>query len=303
MLQPISSCCHYSIGSSAENLTILQLISSINCERMATDNCGDKFRTLRGHCSNHQILLERNCSLTDRDLISLAEDLRMLLLGGWQVVPLSWVVEQRLGMANRDLAKCVAITCDDGCDLEVLDVDYPGRGIQRSFLGCLQDARNDFPDSGSEFQITSFVIADPKARQLLDEKCLHSLGWMSENWWREASRNDLFSIECHGWDHNHDILDNDAPDGMTVLYAPRSQTIPQSVRRASRQVWQAADLPPSLPFDILRSELRSTARRTTFCKWGWMTAIDSYWNWWNDRLRQGSAGNHRFAWWKRWGCL
>lgn len=149
------------------------------------------------------------------DHIALAEDLRMLLLDGWRVVPLSWVVEQRLGMANRDLAKCVAMTCDDGCDLEVLDVDYPGRGIQRSFLGCLQDARNDFPDSGSEFQITSFVIADPKARQLLDEKCLHSLGWMSENWWPEASRNDLFSIECHGWDHNHDILDNDAPDGMT----------------------------------------------------------------------------------------
>jgi hypothetical protein len=77
MLQPISGCCHYSVGSSAENLTILQLISSINCERMAADNCGDKFRTLRGHCSNHQILLERNCSLTDGDLISLAEDLRM----------------------------------------------------------------------------------------------------------------------------------------------------------------------------------------------------------------------------------
>ena len=149
------------------------------------------------------------------DHVALAEDLRMLLRDGWRVVPLSWVVEQRLGMANRDLAKCVAITCDDGCDLEVLDVDYPERGRQRSFLGCLQDARIDFPDSDSIFHITSFVIADPKARRLLDEKCLHSLGWMSENWWPEASRNDLFSIECHGWDHNHDILDNDAPDGMS----------------------------------------------------------------------------------------
>ena len=149
------------------------------------------------------------------DHVALAEDLRMLLRDGWRVVPLSWVVEQRLGMANRDLAKCVAITCDDGCDLEVLDVDYPERGRQRSFLGCLEDARIDFPDSDSIFHITSFVIADPKARRLLDEKCLHSLGWMSENWWPEVSRIDLFSIECHGWDHNHDILDNDAPDGMS----------------------------------------------------------------------------------------
>lgn len=149
------------------------------------------------------------------DHIALAEDLRMLLRGGWRVVPLSWAVEQRLGIADRDLERCVAITCDDGCDLEMVDVDYPGHGMQRSFSGCLEDARNDFPDSGSTFHITSFVIADPKARRLLDEKCLHSLGWMNESWWRDASGSDLFSVECHGWDHNHEILENDAPDGMS----------------------------------------------------------------------------------------
>lgn len=148
------------------------------------------------------------------DHVALAEDLRLFLSSGWRVIPLSWAVEQRLGMANRDLQKCLVLTCDDGCDLEVRDVDYPGQGFQRSFLGCLEDFRSEFTGAGSMLHMTSFVIADPKARKMLDEKCLLGKDWMNESWWKAASENDLFSVECHGWDHNHEILDNDAPDGM-----------------------------------------------------------------------------------------
>jgi peptidoglycan/xylan/chitin deacetylase (PgdA/CDA1 family) len=143
------------------------------------------------------------------DHVAIASDLAMFTHLGWRVVPLSWVVEELLGLATRDLRRCVALTCDDGTVLDAEDVDYPGQGLQRGFLSCLRDAVGQ-----ADRHLTSFVIADPAARARMDVQCLQGLDWMGEGWWRDALQSGLMAIECHSWDHNHEVLDADAPDGM-----------------------------------------------------------------------------------------
>jgi len=145
------------------------------------------------------------------DHVALQTDLRLLSRLGWRVVPLDWVVEQRLGLADRDLRRCVALTCDDGTDLDFRAIDYPGLGTQPGFLPCLREtAAGLHPD----VEMTCFVIADPAARAIMDRECLHDLGWMNEDWWPEAERSGLMSIQCHSWDHNHPNLRDPGPEGM-----------------------------------------------------------------------------------------
>lgn len=149
-------------------------------------------------------------SYTDNDHVALAQDLATLTALGWRVVPLSWVVDQRLGSDERDLRRCVALTCDDGTVLDVADVDLPDIGPVRGFVGCLADATGQ-PDA----HITSFVIADPLVRSRLDAQCLRGLGWMGEDWWPSAATSGRLAIECHSWDHNHPVLDACVEHGMT----------------------------------------------------------------------------------------
>ncbi|WP_460456805.1 polysaccharide deacetylase family protein [Arenimonas alkanexedens] len=150
----------------------------------------------------------------NNDQVALQSDLRQLAHLGWRVVPLDWVVEQRLGMADRDLRRCVALTCDDGTDLDVRAIEVPGVGRQPGFLPVLR-ALGAAPDNPHpELEMTSFVIADPAARELMDRECLHGLGWMNEHWWRDAARSGLMSVQCHSWDHNHPKLRDEGPEGM-----------------------------------------------------------------------------------------
>ena len=61
---------------------------------------------------------------------------------------------------------------------------------------------------------TSFVIADPQARQLIDRKSLFGKGHMSDDWWREINKHPMMAIANHGWDHNHpDLEESHYPRG------------------------------------------------------------------------------------------
>lgn len=146
------------------------------------------------------------------DHVALAADLAMLARDGWRVVPLAWVAEQRQGLADRDLSHCVALSADDGTVLDVDDVDWPGHGVQRGFLGLLRDAAAVHPALAPH--LTSFVIADPAARARMDTACLHGRDWMREDWWPRAQRSGFIDIGCHSWDHNHDALEWPSVDGM-----------------------------------------------------------------------------------------
>lgn len=148
----------------------------------------------------------------ENDHVALVDDLALLAADGWRIVPLEWVAEQRLGLADRDLHRCVALSADDGTVLDVQDVDWPGHGPQRGLLGILADAATAHPALTPH--LTSFVIADPAARALMDRECLPGLDWMGEHWWPVALGSGRMHIGCHSWDHNHPVLAGPGVDGM-----------------------------------------------------------------------------------------
>lgn len=147
----------------------------------------------------------------NNDHVALTEDLRLIHKLGFRVVRMIDVIDHMLGRANHDLTNGVVLSCDDGCNLEVADVDYPGIGWQSSFLSILKQAHADF---GGQPTMTSFVIADPNARKKMDEFCLYGQDWMSDDWWHGVQFDNYISIESHGWDHNHAVLGTAGFDDM-----------------------------------------------------------------------------------------
>ncbi|MFC4821340.1 polysaccharide deacetylase family protein [Dokdonella ginsengisoli] len=138
------------------------------------------------------------------DHVAFAADLRLIHRLGLRVVPLRWLAEGLLGRTDRDLSRAVVLTCDDGSDLDYFDVDYPGHGRQRSLFNAMIDFRREHGyQAQPHLHLTSFVIASPEARAVLDRRCLFDRGWMRDGWWRAAQASGLISIENHSWDHNH----------------------------------------------------------------------------------------------------
>jgi hypothetical protein len=144
----------------------------------------------------------------DNDHVALASDLERLHAAGVRVVPLGWVVDWLDGARPAaDLEGAVALTFDDGSVFDVRDVDYPGLGPQRGFLGILEDfAERRGPDARPALHATSFVIASPEARQVIDEHSLGGRGWMEDGWWREVQAGGRIALGNHSWDHVHPAL-------------------------------------------------------------------------------------------------
>lgn len=138
------------------------------------------------------------------DHVAFAADLRAIHALGLHIVPLLWVVEALLGRSDRDLTRAVALTCDDGPDLDYFDVEHPTHGRQRSFFNAMIDFRREYGrDAQPDLHLTGFVIASPEARAIIDQRCLAGRGWMRDTWWRAAHASRLYAVENHSWDHNH----------------------------------------------------------------------------------------------------
>lgn len=144
------------------------------------------------------------------DHLSLGQDLRTIQTVGKRVVPLQWLVDCLLGRRSpEELHNAVCITIDDGCNLDVFDLDFPGFGLQQSFISILEEFKAEFSTRGqADLQATSFVIASPEARRRIDRKSLFGKGWMSDEWWAETQRNGTLDIQNHGWDHKHPLNDS-----------------------------------------------------------------------------------------------
>ena len=154
----------------------------------------------------HAINISGN-DYASNDHVAFAADLRLIDDLGLRIVPLQWVVEQVIGLANRDLSRCVALTCDDGSAFDFIDLEYLEQGLQRSLYNCMRDfVAERGPAAQPDLQLTSFVIASAQARRLMDERCLFSRDWMGDDWWRPAIDSGMFAIENHSWDHNHPCL-------------------------------------------------------------------------------------------------
>ncbi len=152
---------------------------------------------------------------TGNDHVAFAADLRLIDDLGLRIVPLQVVIDRLLGRHDDDQRGCVALTCDDGTDFDYTDIDHPTDGVQRSFYNCLQDFRDLRGDEAQpDLHLTTFVIADPSARALMDKACMVGRGWMNDTWWREVEASGLMAIESHSWDHNHPCLPSPGPLGL-----------------------------------------------------------------------------------------
>lgn len=158
----------------------------------------------------------RGATTADNDHVALARDLVALSSAGVRIVPVARLVDALEGRIPADeIDGTACLSFDDGCDFDVRDMDYPGHGPQRGFLGILQDFRTaNGPNSQPDLHATCFVIASEEARQAIDSRSLFGKGWISDDWWREAESTGLLAVENHGWDHNHpDLAPGDSARG------------------------------------------------------------------------------------------
>ncbi len=172
------------------------------------------------------------------DHVAFASDLRLIGELGLRVVPLAWVVDQLTGAQQRDLNGCVALTCDDGTDLDFVDVEHPQFGLQRSFYNLMLDHLAAAPTPQPDLHLTCFVIASVQARTFMDRNCLFGKDWMNDTWWNEAQRSGRIAIENHSLDHNHAQIPLPGIDGME-----RGSFFPvDSTLRADAEIADAARL-------------------------------------------------------------
>jgi len=137
--------------------------------------------------------------------VALAADLETLHTAGVRIVPAArvaaWLRDEHCW---PDAAPRVALTFDDGSLLDFADVEHPGFGRQRGFVGILDDFRARHGAAAQpQLHATSFVIASDEARAQMDRNCLYGLGWMGSEWWREAEAGGLLEIGNHSWNHNN----------------------------------------------------------------------------------------------------
>ena len=170
------------------------------------------------------------------DHVALVDDLRLIYRLGLQVIPLFWLVEWLLGERDLDSAGCVCISFDDGVDADVRDLDFPQFGFQRGFLNIMLDFQAEFGSRAlPQLHATSFVIASPEARAVMDKYSLFDQGWMNEDWWHPSDGNDLMAIANHSWDHEH-------PDLVHIGGTPARDFFTVDTReKADRQIFAASE--------------------------------------------------------------
>jgi len=143
----------------------------------------------------------------ENDHVALEQDLQLLDSLDVRVAPLELVVRHALGQSVRGMEdrKIVAISFDDGTDLDYVDFSHPDYGYLKSFHRILREAPKLAWDGGTP-TATSFVIASPDARAELDRTCIAGRGQWRDDWWGEAAAEGVLGIGNHSWDHTHPTL-------------------------------------------------------------------------------------------------
>ena len=141
------------------------------------------------------------------DFRALPEILEYLHRGGVRFVPLLAVARHLVeGRLDALPPKSVALTFDDGMDMDFVDLDHPVHGPQPSFHSIMRDFDRRH-GGGTGVHGTSFVIASPLARAVIQERDMLGLPWMSDRWWQPAAASGYFDIANHSWDHLSVSLD------------------------------------------------------------------------------------------------
>jgi peptidoglycan/xylan/chitin deacetylase (PgdA/CDA1 family) len=152
------------------------------------------------------------------DHLALPVDLASITQAGYRIVSLSSIVDLLLANRGSDAARdpgeatCVALTFDDGPVYDLDDFVHPTLGWQRGFVGAMQDfAATALGAQQPELTATSFVIASPEARRIMEttydaEYTYLGAGSMGDEWWERAAATGLLAIGNHSWDHLHPAL-------------------------------------------------------------------------------------------------
>ncbi len=142
------------------------------------------------------------------DHIALESDLAALKAHGFLVMRLStlvdWFVAGRLD--QRLPGRTCAITFDDGVLHDFVDFYHPDQGLLKSFARILSDAAEAHLPGWEAVPATSFVIASPEARAILDVECIAGRNQWHDHWWQEAIDHHNFDIGNHSWNHTHPTL-------------------------------------------------------------------------------------------------
>ena len=146
-------------------------------------------------------------SYAGNDHIAFESDLRTIDRMGLRILPLATVVDWHQGLLpDSEVEDGVALTMDDGSWLDYHDIEHPTCGVQKGMFKLLAAFRDETPGQAT-VHASSFVIASPDDRIVLDQRNLAGLGWWGDDWWADAHSSGLMSIECHSWDHVHPTLD------------------------------------------------------------------------------------------------
>jgi peptidoglycan/xylan/chitin deacetylase (PgdA/CDA1 family) len=152
------------------------------------------------------------------DHLALPADLASITQAGHRIVPLGSIVDRLLASRGADAATdsgaaaCVALTFDDGPVYDLEDFVHPTLGLQRGFVGAMQDfAATARGAKQPELCATSFVIASPEARRIMEttydtEYTYLGAGSLGDGWWERAVATGLLAIGNHSWDHLHPAL-------------------------------------------------------------------------------------------------
>ncbi|MFK8013216.1 MAG: polysaccharide deacetylase family protein [Marinicellaceae bacterium] len=138
----------------------------------------------------------------NNDHIALKSDLDEISKQGFNILSahdlVRWI-KSEINLDNKK--KYVVLTFDDGVMLDYSDWNHPQFGFQRSFFNILKEYNG-------YIHATSFVIASPKDRKLLEKTCMGGHPIWHDDWWQKAEDSQLISIENHSWDHLHPTLKN-----------------------------------------------------------------------------------------------
>lgn len=146
-------------------------------------------------------------SLETNDHIALYHDLRMIHEKGFLIAPLDWIVEWYLGERKELFPKCVAITFDDGCDLDWINFDHSQYGFTKSFRTILEEFKIETENGQPHLQASCFVIGSPTARKEIDDRGFQGWGILNDYWWKAAVNSGTLKIHNHSWDHNHPFVE------------------------------------------------------------------------------------------------
>lgn len=136
----------------------------------------------------------------NNDHVAFEKDLELIRELGIQVISTDLLYQWMIGSLelNAD-KKYVVLTFDDGSRLDYQDWEHPEFGFIKSFYNSIKK----YPS----YHATSFVIASPEARKILEKTCLGGFPLWGDDWWQEVEDSEQISIENHSWDHLHPTLD------------------------------------------------------------------------------------------------